>query len=92
MEKILNFFKKFWWLVLMFFAFIAGLFIHQDKKNPNVELLEKQRKDLQKEEERLKKEQERLEEEVKEIEKKKYFDNPNDAVKYLNDTFRKRNK
>nr|WP_221236839.1 hypothetical protein [Thermosipho japonicus] len=73
-------------------AFVAGLSFRKGKKNPDVELMKKQRKDLQKEEEKLKKEQKRLEREAEEIEKKKYFDNPDDAVRFLNDTFRKRNK
>jgi cell division protein FtsB len=90
MEKILNFFKKFWWLVLMFFAFIAGLFIHRDKKNPNVELLEKQRKDLQKEEEELKKEQKKLEKEADEIAKEKPFSDADNAAKFINNILKRK--
>ncbi|WP_126992264.1 hypothetical protein [Thermosipho globiformans] len=89
MKKVWEFLKKFWWLILAVLGFVAGLSFRKGKKNPDVELLKEQRKDLQKEEEELKKEQERLEREAKEIEKKRYFNDPVDAAKYLNDELRK---
>ncbi|ABR31290.1 hypothetical protein SU69_07325 [Thermosipho melanesiensis] len=79
MKKVLEFFKKFWWLVLAIFTFVLG-----------ISLLERERKELQKKQKELKKEQKRLEKEAEEIEKTKYFDNPDSAAKFLNDALRKR--
>jgi cell division protein FtsB len=90
MKKVWKFLRKFWWLILATLAFVAGLSFRKGKKNPDVELLKGQRKDLQKEEEELKKEQERLEREAEEIEKKRYFNDPVDAANYINNELCKR--
>lgn len=90
MKKVWVFLKKFWWLILTALAFVAGLLVRKGKKNPDVELLKEQRKDLQKEEEELKKEQKKLEKEAEEIEKKEYFNDPVDAANYINNELRKR--
>lgn len=76
--------------MLVIFSFVIGLSFRKGKKNPDVELLKEQRKDLQKEEEELKKEQKKLEKEAEEIEKKEYFNDPVDAANYINNELRKR--
>ena len=68
-------------IVIIPFAY-AVYYVSKHKKTPIV----KKEEELQD----LKQEQERLEKEAKEIEEKKPFDNVDDAIKYLNDTIRKR--
>jgi len=92
LKKVWEFIKKFWWVILAGIAFIIGFMIRPHPKNPEIKHLEKEREKLQEKEEDLKKEQERLEKEAEEIEKKNYFDNVDDAAKFLNDTLRKRHK
>jgi len=92
LKKVWNFIKKFWWAILAGIAFIIGFMIRPHPKSFEIQHLEKEREKLQEEEEDLKKEQERLEKEAEEIEKKNYFNDPDSAAKFLNDTLRKRHK
>jgi len=89
LKKVWKFIRKFWWVILAGIAFIIGFMIRPHPKSFEIQHLKKEREKLQEEEEDLKKEQERLEKEAEEIEKKKYFNDPVDAAKYIDDVLRR---
>ena len=76
------------WIVVIISTIVVSLlayavyYVSKHKKTPVM----KKEEELQD----LKEEQERLEEEAKEIESEKPFDNVNDAIKYLNNTIRRK--
>jgi len=76
------------WLVVIISTIVVSLlayavyYVSKHKKTPVM----KKEEELQD----LKEEQERLEKEAKEIESEKPFDNVNDAIKYLNNTIRRK--
>ena len=76
------------WIVVIISTIVVSLlayavyYVSKHKKTPVM----KKEEELQD----LKEEQERLEKEAKEIESEKPFDNVNDAIKYLNNTIRRK--
>lgn len=97
LKKVWTFIKKFWWAIGMALAFLIGFLLKPYEESQDIqdlikkrEELKKKREELKKQQEGLKKVQEQLEKEAEEIEKKRYFNDPVDAAKYLNDELRKR--
>ncbi len=77
--------KKFWWAILAVVSFIFGLLLKTMKAKAQTT-----QEQLENKFNELRTKQEELEKEAKEIENKKYFNDGDDAAKYLNDTIRKR--
>lgn len=90
-KKLLNgiweLIKKFWWLILLVIATIFGIKMLK-LKNYNRKL-ESMKKRVIKRQEQLEKDLEKLKKEAEKIEKTRNFDNPDDAVNFINDLLRR---
>lgn len=102
LKKILDFFKKFWWVILTIVSFLFGfLLTRKSYKSDIIKEKEKENKEIDKaietidkELDKLKKKQDKLKKEENEIEENKdnNFNNTSDAVNFLNEFFRRKNK
>jgi uncharacterized membrane protein YgaE (UPF0421/DUF939 family) len=88
-KKIWMWVKEFWFFFVGIIIFIVGLLFIPPEPPEEIKDLKKKKKDLEKKEQKLKKEYKQLKKEGKKIEEEKPFDNPDDAVKYLNSRKRK---
>lgn len=90
MRKVVEFFKKFGWIIVSVLGFILGALTFKNKSNPKIDELREQREELKKEEAQLKKEQEKLEKEADEIAKEKPFNNVDNAAKFINSILKRK--
>lgn len=102
LKKIFDFFKKFWWVILTIVSFLFGFLLTKKRyKSDIIKEKEKENKEIDKaietidkELDKLKKKQDKLKKEENEIEENKdnNFNNTSDAVNFLNELFRRKNK
>lgn len=86
LKKAATVIKRYWW---MFLSGLLLLFIPRRKTRPVLTDLSKLKKEKESELAELEKERERLKKEAENLEKTNRFDNPDDAVDYLNRVLRR---
>lgn len=84
-KKIVEFLKKFWWLILAIAAFVLGTTLKSHKPKPSLD----QNKQLEQEQAELEQKLQELKKQEQQIQSQKKFDNQQDAADYINKLFKK---
>jgi ElaB/YqjD/DUF883 family membrane-anchored ribosome-binding protein len=90
MRRVVEFFKKFGWIIASVLAFVFGALTFRKKKHAKANALEERRKELENERAELKEKQRQLEKEADEIAKEKPFSDADNAAKFINNILKRK--